>query len=302
MNLGVAIRRPRFSGHETFACRFAWLPKAVRLIARSPDALADDEQSILELGLGKNMVRSLRFWLEAFDVASARSGSWALLPFGKAVFGSDGLDPYIERVETQWLLHWQLSTSIDNPLFAWRHILFGRVRADFTRSELLAELRLESERLGFEHSDTTLLQHADVFLHSYVGSLSLVSPEDALDGPLVDLGLVRRHGRRRGGADRSEPVFALGRVSLAEIGPAVVDYAITSFWATRRCGESLVTFRDLAHAEGSPGATLRLHIEELRDHLERQNGLWTYRPSGDAGSVTANAPLNPTARLREIYA
>ena len=46
------------------------------------------------------MVRSLRFWLEAFGVASSRSGEWALLPFGKAVFGTDGLDPYIERVET----------------------------------------------------------------------------------------------------------------------------------------------------------------------------------------------------------
>jgi hypothetical protein len=301
MTAAVAVR-PRFSGHETFACRFAWLPKAVRLIARSPEALADDEGSILELGLGKNMVRSLRFWLEAFGVASARGGSWALLPFGEMVFGEDGLDPYIERVETQWLLHWQLSTAVLAPLFAWRHILFRRMRPDFTRSELLSELRLEGERLGYDHSDTTLLQHADVFLHSYASSLHAASPEDALDGPLVDLGLLRRLGRRRGGSDRSEPVFALARIPIAEIGQRVVDYAIASFWAARRAGEPLITFRDLAHAEGSPGATLRLQIEELRDHLERRTDLWSYRPSGDAGSVTTSAGLDPDQRLREIYA
>lgn len=301
MNVAVSIR-PRFSGHETFACRFAWLPKAVRLIARDSAALADDERAILELGLGKNMVRALRFWLEAFNVASAGSGSWSLLPFGEAVFGERGLDPYLERVETQWLLHWQLSTAIENPLFAWRHILYRRMRPDFTRSELLAEMRVEGGRLGYEHSDVTLLQHADVFLHSYVGSLSSASPEDALDGPLVDLSLVRRLGRRRGGAERIEPVFALARIPLAEIGNAVVDYSIASYWQARRAGESLVTFRDLAYGEGSPGATLRLEADDLRDHLERSSGLWIYRPSGDAGSVTALAMPDPGDLLRQIYA
>lgn len=293
--------RPRFSGHETFACRFAWLPKAVRLIARDPKALSDDQRAILELGLGKNMIRSLRFWLETFEVASAQAGAWSLLPFGEALFGADGLDPYIERVETQWLLHWHLSTAVENPLFAWRHILYRRMRPDFTRSELLAEMRAEGERLGYELSDVTLLQHADVFIHSYLGSLNPASPEDALDGPLVDLGLLRRLGRRHG-ADRVEPVFTLTRIPISEIGGSVVDYVIASYWTARRTSEAVVTFRDLAYGEGSPGAALRMETDDLRDHLERSPALWSYRPSGDAGSVTAVADIDPGRLLREIYA
>lgn len=301
MMSAVAVR-PRFSGHETFACRFAWLPKAVRLIDREPEALSDDERSILELGLGKNMVRALRFWLEAFDVAKSSAGVWELRPFGEIVFGANGLDPFIERVETQWLLHWQLSTAIESPLFAWRHILFRRMRPDFTRSELLAEMRVEGQRLGYEHSDVTLLQHADVFVHSYVGSLNPGSPEDALDGPMVDLGLLRRLSRRRSGADRIEPVFALATIPIDDIGRAVVDYAIASYWKSRRSGEAVVTFRDLAHGEGSPGATLRIDAEHLRDHLESSSALWSYRPSGDAGSVTAVSEFDPATLLQEIYA
>lgn len=301
MNAAVAVR-PRFSGHETFACRFAWISKAVRLVNRDPSALADDEAAIFELGLGKNMVRALRFWLESFGVAKSSAGRWSLLPFGEAVFGHNGLDPYIERVETQWLLHWQLSTAVQAPLFAWRHILYRRMRPDFTRSELLAEMRVEGERLGYDHSDVTLLQHADIFLHSYAGSLTATSPEDALDGPLVDLNLVRRLGRRRGGADRIEPVFALARIPIGDVGPAVVDYAIARFWEERRAGETVVTFRDLAHGEGSPGATLRLEMEDLRDHLERSTDLWKYRPSGDAGNVTAAAAATSHCLLRKIYA
>ncbi len=292
--------RPRFSGHETFACRFAWLPKAVRLIARDPAALSNDETAILELGLGKNMVKALRFWLESFDVARAHAGTWSLLPFGEAIFGPEGLDPYLERAETQWLLHWQLSTDVQQPLFAWRHILFRRMRADFTRSELLAEMRFEGERLGYEHSDVTLLQHADAFLHTYLGSLTSSSPEDTLDGPLVDLGLVHRLGRRRGGADRAEAVFALARVGIEDVGPAVVDFAVASYWQTRRAGEAVITFRDLAYGEGSPGAALRLEAEDVRDHLER-SPLWSYRPSGDAGSVTAVGTPDPELLLGKIY-
>jgi hypothetical protein len=292
--------RPRFSGHETFACRFAWLPKAVRLIERNPAALSNDEMSILELGLGKNMVKALRFWLDAFDVASTRGGAWSLLPFGEAIFGSDGLDCYLERVETQWLLHWRLSTNVPYPLFAWRHILFRRMRVDFTRSELLAEMRSEGARLGYEHSEVTLLQHVDAFLHTYLGSLTSVSPEDTLDGPLVDLGLVQRLGRQRSGPDRAEAVFALARVGIDQIGPAVVDFAIASYWQARRAGESVITFRDLAYGEGSPGAALRLEPDELRDHLERSS-LWSYRPSGDAGSVTAVGAIDPELLLGKIY-
>ena len=296
-NLAV---RPRFSGHETFACRFAWLPKAVRLMDRDAAALSNDEKAILELGLGKNMVKALRFWLDAFGVASAQAGTWSLLPFGEAIFGAEGLDPYLERSETQWLLHWRLSTDVAQPLFAWRHILFRRMRADFTRGELLGEMRSEGERLGYEHSDVTLLQHADAFLHTYLGSLTSTSPEDTLDGPLVDLGLVQRLGRRRGGADRAEAVFALARVGIDDVGPAVVDNAIASYWQARRAGEAVITFRDLAYGEGSPGAALRLEAEDLRDHLER-SPLWSYRPSGDAGSVTAAGTTDTESLLRRIY-
>ena len=51
--MNAIATKPRFSGHETFACRFSWLPKAVRLIEENPSALADDEAAILSLGLGK---------------------------------------------------------------------------------------------------------------------------------------------------------------------------------------------------------------------------------------------------------
>lgn len=300
MNIQTSIR-PRFSGHETFACRFTWLPKAVRLILRNASALSSDEDGMLELGLGKNMVRSLRFWLDAFDVAKLADGVWTLTPFGMAMFGPAGLDPYIERSETQWILHWKLSTAVEQPLFVWRHVLYGRMRPDFTKSELLGEMRTEGQRAGYDHSDVTLLQHAEVFLHSYLGAMKAKAPEDALDGPLIDLGILQRTGRREQQTGGAEPLFSLPQNSLHRVGANVVDYAIADFWTKRRRGESVISLRDLAQAEGSPGATFRVSSEELREHVEGATHLWAYRPAGDSGSITARADVDPELLLREIY-
>src|SRR4051812_28985030 len=111
----VATQEPRpmaarFSGHETFPCRYAWLPKGYAALAESPDAFADEEEAMIALGVGKNMVRSLRFWVQAAGVAEARrEGGYAITPFGKAIFSRRGHDPFLEDARTLWLIHWQLA-------------------------------------------------------------------------------------------------------------------------------------------------------------------------------------------------
>lgn len=296
-----AAAKPRFSGHETFACRFTWLPKAVRLIEREPAALANDNAAILQLGLGKNMVKSLRFWLDAFDIAAPSDGAWQLKPFGAALLGSSGVDPFIERTETQWLLHWAVAARASAPLFAWRHVFHRRMRADFTRGELLLELRREGAREGFEHSDVTLLQHIDALLHTYVPTHALSAPEDVLDGPLVDLRLIHSDGRRRGAGHRPELVYTLAKSRPGKVPSEVLDYAIESFWAERRSAEKVVSFRDLAYAEGSPGTTLRIGEDQLREHLEAGSGIFSYRTSGDTGAIARVSAPDPARRLQEIY-
>jgi len=300
MNSSVAVR-PRFSGHETFACRFTWLPKAVQLIEADPTALSCDDTAIIELGLGKNMVKSLRFWLDAFGIARADRGEWHLQPFGDMVLSEKGADPFMERTETQWLLHWTLATRADTPLFVWRHVFHRRMRMDFTRSELVAELRRESAREGHELSDVTLAQHVDAMLHTYVPTHALEAPEDVLDGPLVDLKLIRSDGRRRRGSSRAESIYSLAQSGSVRVPPGVIDYAIDSFWSERRSNERVVSFRDLAHAEGSPGLTLRIGEDDLRGHIESRPHRYSFRASGDTGAVSRVSKPDLNRSLLEVY-
>ena len=126
--------RFRFSGHETFPCRYTWLPKAVRGVQESPDLFSDEDAAMVRLGVGKNMVRAIRFWADASEVITqAPKQGISISDFGNAVFGHAGHDEFLEDIKTLWLIHWKLSASVTESLFAWHYLLNFWHRPDFTK-------------------------------------------------------------------------------------------------------------------------------------------------------------------------
>jgi hypothetical protein len=139
----------RFSGHETFAFRYAWLPKAYRLLKQDQSAFSDEDNAMIELGLGKNMVRALRFWVEASGLAQpVTERGLELTDFAHDVFGPEGFDPYLEDTRTLWLLHWNLSARSEGTLFAWRFLLNYWPFPELTRSEAWRRSRANPQSLG----------------------------------------------------------------------------------------------------------------------------------------------------------
>ena len=53
-----------FGRHETFALRFGWLTKGAQALM-SGDPVFEAEDATVRLGVGKNMVSSIRYWLQA---------------------------------------------------------------------------------------------------------------------------------------------------------------------------------------------------------------------------------------------
>ncbi|MDC5388188.1 DUF4007 family protein, partial [Acinetobacter baumannii] len=50
-----------FSGHETFALRYGWLNKSYNLLNTKEK---NEEKLIVSLGVGKNMVNSIKYWTD----------------------------------------------------------------------------------------------------------------------------------------------------------------------------------------------------------------------------------------------
>ena len=97
-----------YSGHESFACRYGWLPKLYEAVQQDEGLFSSDERSILALGLGKNMVKALRFWGQTFGLLHVERGSARNTEFARRLLdGESGIDPYLEK---SWI---PLETTLD---------------------------------------------------------------------------------------------------------------------------------------------------------------------------------------------
>ena len=303
----VSAKPARFSGHESFACRYAWLPKAYRALKVRPDLFSHDEDAMLELGLGKNMVKSLRFWVEVMGLVEPATGrNLVLTAFANDVFGKGGHDPYLEDARTLWLIHWIITARDSAPVFAWDFLINHWPLPEFSRSEALAAFHRESRRLEGGHSDVTLAQHLDVFLHTYLPSRnSAIGVEDSLDGPLVDLGLLLPSGERRGDAGRIETVYAFRREPKPEITPALFDYCLMDFWSRFHHDDQTLSLRAATLAPCSPGQVFKLTEDDVRARLEETGERayavpYSYKPSAVQGLLTRRVDA-PALTLDTVY-
>ena len=295
----------RFSGHETFPCRYTWLPKAYLAIINDSDAFADEEQAMVTLGVGKNMVRAIRFWMQAANVVEPRDGSgYQPTSFGTSIFAEDGLDPFLEDRQTLWLIHWFISTIVDEPLFAWDYMLNRWPHPEISRTAVKRVFEQESEASGRRLSAITLEQHFDVFLHTYIPTRSRKGnvQEDNLDCPLVELELIQKIGERELGGGRREPLYAFRREEKHDITARLFVYCLADFWQKRRPSEGMLTVRDVAVGLGSPGQIFKLPEWDIRERLEsieRDSGEeFCYQDSASEPQIRRNEIPNATDRNR----
>lgn len=178
-----------FSGHESFQCRQLWLKKGYDFIEAGGKFA--DEDAVVGLGVGKNMVGSIRFWLRSFNLVDENDQTNALANF---VFGGNGVDPFLEDTATIWLLHYHLVTANRATLYNLFFNKFRKERIEFHKGQLLNFLNRFCDDNGFSVSDQSLNRDIDIFLRSYVRpkKSDRQNVEDDFSTLLIDLGLVHQ--------------------------------------------------------------------------------------------------------------
>ncbi len=265
--------RPQFSGHETFPPRYGWLKKtydAIRLSEEQGEAdnkqvfLAND--AIARFGVGKNMVSSMRHWASAIGVIAddTKTGRIETSDLGNLIFGNickEPLDPYLEYPATLWLLHWQLCAKPNKTTWYW---VFNHYPSDFfDRQQIVEGLeKLAVDRSWARTSAATIKRDVECFVRTYAAKpiTGRSTPEDTLESPLVELGLIKAVGKRDG--------FRLVRGSKPSLGDGVFFYALVDFWSrSSYAGLNHLPFDAIAHAPGSPGRVFLLDENSLADRL-----------------------------------
>lgn len=301
----------QISGHESFPCRYAWLPKAVRGLQEDPKLFGDEESAMVKLGVGKNMVRSIRFWSQVMGMAKTETKrqSLSVTDLGKALLAENGRDPFLEDIRTLWLLHWNLATNIENPLLAWDFLLNRWQEPELVPSFVFKALQKEAEKQENRLSMVTLQQHFNTFLHTYYPTRGRKGEvqEDNLDCPLVELELIIKIGEReldrRSG--KQETIYGFNREEKPDISSELFVYCLNDFWQKRHEMESTLTLREIAHGHGSPGQIFKLPEEDVRMRVEalakQTGGFLEFMESANLQQVQKTRDRNDTELLKEIY-
>lgn len=279
-----------FGRHETFALRYSWLSKGFHAHSKNPNIFESDDATI-ELGVGKNMVLAIRFWLRACKMMHPTKSE--LTSLGHLVLDEDsGFDPYLEDEATIWLIHWLLATNPELATsFYWFFNKFHK--PEFTSQELttaLSDFVKDSVVEKRRPSSTTIKNDAQLLHRMYTQSKgnSRMPLEDALDSPLALLRLVSQTAGGR--SYRSKPE------SRKELPIGILGFAVSQIMVERELKS--IPIEELMYSRvdyPAPGSIFRLTENDLVTKLEE---LTNYVPG--VFDIRETAGIHQLYKLRAL--
>ena len=182
----------QFSGHDSFVCKHFWLKKGYDFIANGKITF-NDELAVVDLGVGKNMVTAINYWLKAYGIVEDNQSN-TRTEFGDTLFGRNGFDPYLENIGSIWLLHYYLVKTNKASLYNIFFNEFRKGRFEFTKEQLSSYLLRKVESAGRNNiSPKTITTDIAVFIRNYLSieyRNRKIDIEDEFSNLMIDLQLL----------------------------------------------------------------------------------------------------------------
>ena len=184
----------RFRAHETFFIRKGWLSKGMKAVANDPEVFISKEINPMDvLGIGSNMVKSLRYWMQAVGITTEpKSGrrNQNFTSLGAQIYEHD---KYVEEIGTLLLLQYELAKNYENAT-SWYFFFNEYNSPEFSKEDFVKALQEytvmkgESVAVGSLEGDFNCI--ISTYLPKYKSSTKVSSPENNIDCPFGELGLI----------------------------------------------------------------------------------------------------------------
>ena len=186
------ITKYTFSGHDSFQCRQLWLKKGYDYIQERKNF--NDEDAVVQLGVGKNMVSSIRFWLKAFNVIDNKDTP---TEFGKRLFDDiNGYDPFLEDEASLWLLHYQLVKNGFASIYSIIYNEFRKEKLFFNKESFVKYVkRIGESNPDLNFNENTVAKDFIVFINLYKSDPESKDVEDSFSGILSEIELLKTTGK-----------------------------------------------------------------------------------------------------------
>jgi len=255
----MPIINPIFARHESFHPRFGWLKKGFDKITDEGDLFRKDDASVT-LGVGKNMVKSIKYWCMAYKIIEEIEGEKGIFQptdFAYDLLDQGGWDPFLEDPASLWVLHWQLFKSpCDTPVWYLAFNEFNQI--EFSADDLVfaskefKDRNFPAKRL----SDQSIAKDVNCLLRMYVERNTIKQlQEDSLDSPFTQLNLISAFG------DSKRYVFNYGKKPT--LPPEIVAWACLDYASNSGDEAKTIALSRLLYEPGSPGQVLKLNEASL---------------------------------------
>jgi len=286
----------KLSGHQTFSFRYGWLEKGYAFVKEGNRF--SDETAIVKLGVGKNMVESIKYWCEMTGIIEDGS----VTPFGDRLLDeNEGWDPFLEDQASWWLLHWNLITN-ENCKTSGAALFFNLRKPEFSRKDVAAAALQLVESGKKPPSDNVILRDVDCYIRTYCGTRPFEKKkahEESFECPLQELNLIQPM------SDNDLYRFAIGRKTT--LPSEIIGYAISKFLSRDGTTKHSTTVQNALYQENSPGQAFMLDENALVEAIQelRENRSWSEKFSftESAGNAQVYCYVEPekATQLLESY-
>ncbi len=277
-----------FTGHDTFHCRSFWLKKGVDFLEGNGDFGADD--SVLKLGVGKNMVASIHFWLKAFGVKEDEGNVSEL---ANAMLSKNGWDEFLENPGSLWIWQYHLVNLGKASIYRLFFKEFRKLqrRNQFQKSQLEKFLLRKTET---KVSPKTLESDVKVFVKMYLTEeKSGKGIEDDLSSMFVELNLISEIP-----SSDKEKTFQLRVDAKKEIPSRVFLYCILDSFPDRESISVEEIIDTVGDALVCTNEGVERHIGLLCEAYPKQI---TFKEDAGRKEVQIDPELNKWDVLTEYY-
>lgn len=280
------LKKPSFSGHETFPLRYGWLTKMMdyfnpnqptaKTMEKTKQFFGNGEQKsklMTNFGVGKNMVSSIKFWSEKVNIIDKKQEhGMKLSPLGEIIYK---YDRYLDYPSTLWLLHWKLCSNVQQTTtFYYAFNCYASLT--ITKEQLLTSLKQLVKSKGWlESSEKSIQRDIDIFFRTYTISKNKNNEiaEDTFECPLAELGIIQLS------AIPQTYQFVIGEKS--SLNNFIFAYALNEFWDHHYKDAPTIGIDKITYGTGSPGRIFRIdelaiskRLSEL-EHLTNGYFKWT---------------------------
>ena len=259
----------RLKGHEKFHLREGWIAKGLYGVSANPRGVSGSDGTD-QLGVGTNMVKSIKYWMLAMGlIKEGQKNGAELTDLGKMILK---YDPFLEDDLSLWLLHSYIAKNNFRST-VW-YLFFNKCQAEeFTKEELYTVLR--KELISYAETDSfpesSLKDDIDVLLNMYSKDTKNDDPEDKNKCPLASLKLIKKEG----------DVYYRQQPDMRHFRDEIILYELGNIFEE----ESSIGIDYVAELAANIYHLSRVAINTILDRLD------------NAGYIT----VNRTAGLDEIY-